>query len=922
MDKDYYYGEILFWDQKSPLKRDVYLTKVPHIFFLSAKNLELFGNTIEVASTNDFNSQKEILSSILNSYITKLQGNVVICDEIGINLKGVSITTLQKLSFEENLNFYEEYLRNIQQKQFYSKNTIEKIYHIVRVRSNVKFYKPIEQSDNNDYILFNDYYRKRLESLNDNHTTINSDETTISDFIITIDFISPHRISRNDPVSLTDIKWSFENYLRDEQKMKADLSKFDEVIAEQKTIISNYQHTFFFSEKKRQKRILEERLNKTLEERRMCERNYQEELRRLRIDIPIVQSNSKTARTFCDIYLPSHYIADIKKIYPILKEKEEKRIEEKRKREEEERNKYQEQRKLETSFGYISIQTGNERKKYFGYHINLYYLNAVNVIINDAIVPSFDYSNKDNQRVILQSRLELFMSKEQESRKMHNERNKESKYPTEYGNTLICDEFGIDLSQCGVESIDVNSLKWPNCPFKDFYCGLTGAKFYCSNPNETVRKVIRLRENATLFNVKGVKNKNGKTYPFNDEIYNNYLEYGMEHDGYGNIWINDFIVNLDLSDHVDNNLSWKGESVVGRALSWKFGKDLSDLDEKTYDIINTITPLYRPFHRRNKIIYPSVENYYEYKIQIFGNGVPVPKFEDFSFPVHFLVEAEKTYIRNFERHAAKLKRLQDEQKAQQKREMELKKKRQEDEERKCDFNLKNKHYRDANISLRDSHYYLQSSKLLGITRVVNNFFPQFDADYWAGIKAPLLGKSKEQLLEEWEQKRIESANAGTKLHQKIDDYYHHKTIQAEDKDFVLFKQFAEAYKLNPYRSEWAIYDEDSGVVGVVDMLDYSNGVYILYDWKRSEKIVEGGQPITKSKFDEYGLKPIENVPNTDYWHYALQLSFYRYILEKNYGIRIKESKLVVLHPTLNLPIVLTTPYMIDKVNKIIAVMKM
>lgn len=171
MDKYYDYGEILFWEQKSSLKRDVYMAKAPHIFFLSAENIELFGSTIEVASTNELNSQIEILSSFIHSYTAKLKGNVMICDEVGVNLKEFSFTTLQKLSFDENLNYYEGYLRNIQHKQIYCKNTIEKISHIVRVRSNVKFYKPIESSDNNDYILFHDYYRKRLESLNDNHAT-------------------------------------------------------------------------------------------------------------------------------------------------------------------------------------------------------------------------------------------------------------------------------------------------------------------------------------------------------------------------------------------------------------------------------------------------------------------------------------------------------------------------------------------------------------------------------------------------------------------------------------------------------------------------------------------------------------------------------------------------------------------------------
>ena len=256
------------------------------------------------------------------------------------------------------------------------------------------------------------------------------------------------------------------------------------------------------------------------------------------------------------------------------------------------------------------------------------------------------------------------------------------------------------------------------------------------------------------------------------------------------------------------------------------------------------------------------------------------------------------------------------------KEEKLEKIRKEKEERNKDFNIKNSNKRDSFVKYKDSHYFLDDQQLLGITRAISSFFPKFDAEYWAGIKAPLMGKTPQQLLDEWDRKGKESSEAGTKLHRRIDDYYHHKKVQTDDKDYTLFKQFADAYKLNPYRNEWAIYDEDSGIVGVVDMLDYSNGEYILYDWKRSEKVIEGGQPVTKNKFDEYGLKPIENVPNTDYWHYALQLSFYRYILEKNYGIKVKESRLVVLHPSLNLPVVLTTPYMIDEVNKIIAVMKM
>ena len=38
------------------------------------------------------------------------------------------------------------------------------------------------------------------------------------------------------------------------------------------------------------------------------------------------------------------------------------------------------------------------------------------------------------------------------------------------------------------------------------------------------------------------------------------------------------------------------------------------------------------------------------------------------------------------------------------------------------------------------------------------------------------------------------------------------------------------------------------------------------------------------------------VPNSNFWHYSLQLNTYKYLLEKNYGETIKDMYLVCLHP--------------------------
>ena len=44
---------------------------------------------------------------------------------------------------------------------------------------------------------------------------------------------------------------------------------------------------------------------------------------------------------------------------------------------------------------------------------------------------------------------------------------------------------------------------------------------------------------------------------------------------------------------------------------------------------------------------------------------------------------------------------------------------------------------------------------------------------------------------------------------------------------------------------------------------------------------------------------ISHIPDTNFWHYCLQLNTYKAILEKNYGKTISGMALVCLHPNKN-----------------------
>jgi predicted RecB family nuclease len=69
-----------------------------------------------------------------------------------------------------------------------------------------------------------------------------------------------------------------------------------------------------------------------------------------------------------------------------------------------------------------------------------------------------------------------------------------------------------------------------------------------------------------------------------------------------------------------------------------------------------------------------------------------------------------------------------------------------------------------------------------------------------------------------------------------------------------------------------------------------DGTLAIYDWKRIEELK------TENQWQS-GLGPVTHLPDTNYWHYSLQLNVYRYILQKHYGFVVSELALVVLHPS-------------------------
>lgn len=219
---------------------------------------------------------------------------------------------------------------------------------------------------------------------------------------------------------------------------------------------------------------------------------------------------------------------------------------------------------------------------------------------------------------------------------------------------------------------------------------------------------------------------------------------------------------------------------------------------------------------------------------------------------------------------------------------------------------KNAHPRDQYIEFDEGPHIYTVHGEQGYTSVTtwnHHHFPKFDSDAiitkmlssknMSDPKYKYYGMTREQIQDQWNKKRDTSALAGTNMHYDIECYYNNIDVENTSVEFSFFKKFLVDFPdLKPYRTEWMIYYEELKLSGSVDMV-YENpdGTLQIYDWKRCEAIVN------ESFGGTTAITPcISHLPDTNFWHYSLQLNTYKKILETKYDKKVTGLYLIRLHP--------------------------
>lgn len=263
------------------------------------------------------------------------------------------------------------------------------------------------------------------------------------------------------------------------------------------------------------------------------------------------------------------------------------------------------------------------------------------------------------------------------------------------------------------------------------------------------------------------------------------------------------------------------------------------------------------------------------------------------------------------------------------------------------LSIKNKHARDDAIFFRvDDHKYLncvsgkEDQKLTSASTFVGQFFEPFVVDKviaqmhaspkWT--QSEYYPMTSDEIKAQWDSGR----DLGTDLHDVIERYLNDEPPTSEQREKVDFQQFLdfEAEWLHDrdvvvYRTEWRIYDEDSGLSGTLDWIcAYTDQAdpdvlrMMLLDHKRSKEIK------IKDKWKKRGLRCCSDVYATNYYKYGLALNLYKYILEKNYHdvvhagktykrVHVDDMYLNVMHPVHETYQVFQIPDMQPKIQEML-----
>jgi hypothetical protein len=185
------------------------------------------------------------------------------------------------------------------------------------------------------------------------------------------------------------------------------------------------------------------------------------------------------------------------------------------------------------------------------------------------------------------------------------------------------------------------------------------------------------------------------------------------------------------------------------------------------------------------------------------------------------------------------------------------------------------------------YFYNLTEKFDGVTGWISKYKQPFNREAISMAVARRDGKSQDQVLSEWDDKRDTSAAYGNFAHNAIERWVNGQRRLKGQKEYIdLVKPVLEAEGLRPISAEFVVYDEDIERASPIDLLCVreTTGKLVVVDIKTYEKGVEW-----QGYKDAMLLYPLHHLPDANFYHTSLQTGLYVKWLKEKYECEVEDE---------------------------------
>ena len=240
----------------------------------------------------------------------------------------------------------------------------------------------------------------------------------------------------------------------------------------------------------------------------------------------------------------------------------------------------------------------------------------------------------------------------------------------------------------------------------------------------------------------------------------------------------------------------------------------------------------------------------------------------------------------------------------------------------------NKAFKDFYFYSSDHHYEYDNKKIgISVTKFIENYTNEFDMDGMAEKVAIKENRTIEDVLSEWKYKNQFACIKGSTCHEyaqclwsgeeynldrfdKSRKYYDAvETIQRQAENF--YKDYKD--KLEHLADEFVVGSLEYDIASAIDHLFINKltGGLVLVDYKTNSDIYKNDKFAKKMKI------PLCHLKDTTLNHYAIQLSIYKYLVEKYTNLKFEDMFIVWFSENIENYKIIEVPYLEKEVENIL-----